>query len=205
MGYQLEGRLLEVCDCKVLCPCWIGEDADNGTCDALVAWHIDRGTIEGLDVSGRTFALLPHIPGNIMQGNWKVAVYVDDGATPEQQEAMLKVWTGKLGGPVADLAQLVGEVVAVERAPITFTVEEGKGRVTIGDGPAPVVDAELGSYMGATGKPTTLVDSVFSTIPGAPAYVSKAEYFRRNTSRHGLRDVDLTGHNAVQGLFAFTA
>jgi hypothetical protein len=205
MGYQLEGRLLEVCNCKVLCPCWIGEDADNGTCDALVAWHIDRGTIEGLDVSGRTFALLPHIPGNIMQGNWKVAVYVDDGATPEQQEAMLRVWTGQLGGPVADLAQLVGEVVAVERAPITFTVEEGKGRVTIGDGPAPVVDAELGSYMGATGKPTTLVDSVFSTIPGAPAYVSKAEYFRRNTSRHGLRDVDLTGHNAVQGLFAFTA
>ncbi|HET8630433.1 MAG TPA: DUF1326 domain-containing protein, partial [Thermomicrobiales bacterium] len=178
MGYQLEGRLLEVCDCKVLCPCWIGEDADNGTCDALVAWHIDRGTIDGVDVSGHTLALLPHIPGNIMQGNWKVAVYVDDGATPEQQEAMLKVWTGKLGGPVADLVQLVGEVVAVERAPITFTVEEGKGRVTIGDGPAPVVDAEMGSYIGATGKPTTLVDSVFSTIPGAPAYVSKAEYFR---------------------------
>lgn len=205
MGYQLEGRLLEVCDCKVLCPCWIGEDADNGTCDALVAWHIDRGTIEGVDVSGHTLALLPHIPGNILQGNWRVAVYVDDGATPEQQEAMLKVWTGKLGGPVADLVQLVGEVVAVERAPITFTVEEGKGRVTIGDGPAPVVDAEMGSYIGATGKPTTLVDSVFSTIPGAPAYVSKAEYFRRNTSRHGLRDVDLTGHNAVQGYFAFTA
>lgn len=205
MGYQLEGRLLEVCDCKVLCPCRIGEDADNGTCDALVAWHIDRGTIDGVDVSGHTLALLPHIPGNIMQGNWKVAVYVDDGATPEQQEAMLKVWTGKLGGPVADLVQLVGEVVAVERAPITFTVEEGKGRVTIGDGPAPVVDAEMGSYIGATGKPTTLVDSVFSTIPGAPAYVSKAEYFRRNTSRHGLRDVDLTGHNAVQGYFAFTA
>ena len=25
MGYHLEGKLLEVCDCKVLCPCWIGE------------------------------------------------------------------------------------------------------------------------------------------------------------------------------------
>ena len=24
MGYQLEGRLLEVCNCRVLCPCWIG-------------------------------------------------------------------------------------------------------------------------------------------------------------------------------------
>jgi hypothetical protein len=26
MPYHLEGRLLEVCDCRVLCPCWIGED-----------------------------------------------------------------------------------------------------------------------------------------------------------------------------------
>lgn len=205
MGYQLEGRLLEVCDCKVLCPCWIGEDADNGTCDAVVAWRVDKGTIDGLDVSGHTLAVLPHIPGNIMQGNWKVAVYVDDGTTPEQQEAMLKVWTGKLGGPVADLAQLIGEVVAVERAPVTFTVVEGQGRITIGAGAAPVVDAEMGSYTGATGKPTTLVDTVFSTIPGAPAYVSKAEYYRRNTAHLGLRDVNLAGHNAVQGYFAFTA
>ena len=29
-GYQLEGTLLEVCSCDVLCPCWIGEDPDGG-------------------------------------------------------------------------------------------------------------------------------------------------------------------------------
>lgn len=205
MGYQLEGRLLEVCNCQVLCPCWIGEDADNGTCDAVVAWHIDRGTIDGVDVSGHTLALLPHIPGNILQGNWKVAVYVDDGTTPEQQEAMLKVWTGQLGGPVADLAQLVGQVVAVERAPITFAVDEGQGTLRIGAGMTPVVEAELAGYQGTTGKPTTLVDTVFSTIPGAPAYVAKAARYRRNTSHHGLADINLVGHNAVQGLFSFSA
>ncbi|MFI5019627.1 MAG: DUF1326 domain-containing protein, partial [Dongiales bacterium] len=32
MGYRLEGDLLEVCDCNILCPCWVGEDPDNGTC-----------------------------------------------------------------------------------------------------------------------------------------------------------------------------
>src|SRR5208283_1835748 len=58
MAYQLEGKLLEVCDCNVLCPCWIGEDADNGTCDAVVAYHIDKGTVDGTDVSGLTLALL---------------------------------------------------------------------------------------------------------------------------------------------------
>src|SRR6516162_8345059 len=129
MGYQVEGRLLEVCDCNVLCPCWIGEDADNGTCDAIAAWHIDRGEINGIDVSGRTIAALPHIPGNILAGNWKALVVIDDGASQEQQDAILKVWTGALGGPIADLAKLVGEVVGVERAPVTFLVEGGKGTI----------------------------------------------------------------------------
>jgi len=205
MAYQLEGRLLEVCDCNVLCPCWIGEDPDNGTCDAILSWHMDNGTIDGVDVSGLSLALLPHIPGNILQGNWKVAVFVDDAATDEQQEALLNVFTGKLGGPVADFAALVGEVVSVERAPITFTVEGGQGSVRIGSGPTPVAEADMASYMGATNKPTTLQETVFSTIPGAPAYVSKATKYRRNTSDYGLPNVDLENHNAVQGHFRFEA
>src|ERR1051325_6076469 len=51
MAYRLEGRLLEVCDCRVLCPCWIGEDPDNGTCDSAMAYHFDAGQIEGVDVT----------------------------------------------------------------------------------------------------------------------------------------------------------
>src|SRR4028119_1822484 len=49
MAYQLEGRILEVCDCNVLCQCWIGENPDNGTCDAVVAYHIDSGTVDEVD------------------------------------------------------------------------------------------------------------------------------------------------------------
>jgi hypothetical protein len=205
MAYQLEGRLLEVCDCEVLCPCWIGEDPDGGTCDAVVAYRIDKGTIDGVDVSGRTFVILDYVPGNVLEGNWRAVFYVDDGATPKQQEALLNVFTGKLGGPVADLAQLIGEVVAVERASITFEVEEGKGSLRIGSGMTPVVEADMASYVGATEKPTTLQETVFSTIPGSPAYVSKAARYRRNSSRYGLRDIDLENHNAIQGHFSFQA
>ncbi len=205
MAYQLEGRILEVCNCEVLCPCWIGEDPDNGTCEAVVAWHIDQGTIDGVDVSQRTVASLTYIPGNILKGNWKVVLYVDDEATPEQQDALVNVFSGKLGGPLADVAQLIGEVVAVERAPITFTVAEGKGTLRIGAGRTPIVEADMASYMGATGQPTTLVDTVFSTIPGSPAYVSKAATYRRHAAQYGLHDIDLANHNAIQGYFSFTA
>src|SRR5829696_106895 len=60
MKYHVEGRLLEVCTCGILCPCWVGEDPDGGTCDSSLAWQIDTGTIEGVDVSGRTLALSVH-------------------------------------------------------------------------------------------------------------------------------------------------
>src|SRR5918992_6022523 len=123
MAYKLEGSLLEVCNCEVLCPCWIGVDPDNGTCDSALAHHFDKGEIDGVDVSGLTLGFIVHIPGNVLKGNWRAAVYVDEKATEDQEEALLNVFTGKLGGPVADLAQLVGEVVPVERASITYQVE----------------------------------------------------------------------------------
>jgi hypothetical protein len=201
MAYNLEGDLLEVCDCKVLCPCWIGEDSDNGTCDAIVAYKIHKGTIDGINVSGLALSLICAIPGNILQGNWKVAVFVDERASKEQEQALLNVWTGKLGGPVADLAKLVGEVVAVKRAPITFEVKEGKGTLKIGS----TAEAVMAPYKGPGDRVTTLNDSVFSTIPGSPAYVSKASTYRRSTKSLGLNDVNLQDHNAIQGTFRFAA
>src|SRR5260370_13798517 len=129
MAYNLKGRLLEVCNCRVLCPCWIGEDPDQGTCDSIVAWHFDKGKIEGVDVGGTTIALLAHIPGNVLKGNWRAAVYISDEASAEQEAALLKVYTGKLGGPGADLAKLIGEGVSLKRARVNFHVAWGKGPI----------------------------------------------------------------------------
>jgi hypothetical protein len=198
MTYKLEGSILEVCDCKVLCPCWIGEAPDNGTCQSAVAYHVDRGTIDGVDVSGRTLATNVFIPGTPLAGNWRAQIYIDDRSTSAQEAALLSVFSGKQGGPVADLAALIGEVVKVERAPITFEVKEGKATLRIGD----TTEAVMEPYRGPSGKPTTLVDSIFSTIPGSPAYVAKASTFRLKNHAVGV-DVDLRDHNAIQGQFAF--
>jgi hypothetical protein len=200
MSYHLEGRLLEVCNCRVLCPCWIGEDPDFGTCQSIVAWHFDQGAIDGVDVKGNTIATVCHIPGNIMQGNWTVAVYINDDATKEQEEALLKVYTGQAGGPIAELAKLIGTVVSVERAPITFDVAGGKGTLRIGED----YYAELEPYVGPTGEKTTLSDTVFSTVPGAPVFVGKAPTYRSKNAKIGI-DVNLKDHNALQSTFRFEA
>jgi hypothetical protein len=202
MAYEIEGKLLEVCTCNVLCPCWVGEDPDYKTCDTTIAWGIEKGSIEGVEVSGLTMAVSAHIPKNILiPKSWKAVVFVDDKATAEQEGVLLQLFTGQLGGAVADLAGLIGEVVAVERVPITFTVAGGKGRISIGA----IVEADMAPFVGATGKPTTLAETVFSTIPGSPVYASKASQYTRDGSSHGIPSVDLQGHNALQGHFRFAA
>jgi len=200
MAYHLEGRLLEVCNCRVLCPCWIGEDPDYGTCDTIVAWHFDKGTINGVDVSGHTIAMIAHVPGNILQGNWTAAVYLDDKVSPQQEQAILGVYTGQLGGPVGELAKLVGKVVGVEKVPIGFDVQGGKGTLKIGDAGY----AELEPYKSASGATTTLTDTVFSTVPGAPVFVGKAPRYRSKQAQVGI-DLDMSGHNALQSTFVFDA
>jgi len=198
MTYHLEGRLLEVCNCRVLCPCWIGEDPDGGTCDTIVAYHFDKGSIEGTDVTGCTIAVVAHVPGNILKGNWTVAVHVNDSASQAQFDAIIKVYTGQAGGPVADIAKLIGKVVSVERVPISFDVRGGKGTIKVGN----AAYAELEPYVSASGATTTLSDTVFSTVPGAPVFVGKSPRYWSKNPALGI-DLDIKDHNALQSTFVF--
>jgi hypothetical protein len=176
----------------------VGEDPDGGTCDSAIAYHVDKGSIDGIDVKGLTLVLAVHIPGNVLKGNWRALVFVDEKASQEQEAALLNVFSGKAGGPVADLAQLVGEIVDVRRAPITFDVVKGKGTLVVGD----TVRAELEPFLGPTGQPTTLQESIFSTVPGSPAYVGKAlSYRQKSPELH--QDINLQGHNAILSDFKF--
>jgi hypothetical protein len=196
-GYQLKGSLLEVCSCDVLCPCWIGEDPDQGTCDSVVAYHFDSGTINDVDVGGLTIVTVVNIPGNILEGNMRQLVYLDDQASEEQAEAIFDAFTGKLGGPLADLAELVGERVAVERAAISHTIVEGAGKLTVGANGDSKIHAEMHPYTGPDGSTTTLNNSIFSTVPGSPAYVGVADSQKIDIPEHGY-EWSYEKKNAIQ-------
>jgi hypothetical protein len=182
VGYDLEGSLLEVCTCDVLCPCWIGEDPDNGDCESVVAYHFDRGTIRGVDVAGLTVASAVYIPGNVLAGGWKQVLFIDDQATDEQHDAIVAMMIGELGGPMADLAGLVGERLAIERAPIMHTITDGAGSLRVGD----QISADMHPYRGPDGSTTTLQNSIFSTVPGSPAYVGVADHQKIDLPKYDM-------------------
>jgi hypothetical protein len=193
-GYELQGTLLEACSCEILCPCWVGEDADYGSCDGVVAYHFDEGRIGGVDVSGLSFVTIHNIPGNILEGGWRAAWFISEEATDRQFEAIRRVFSGELGGPLADMAGLFGEVMGVERAPIVHEIAGGKGTLGIGE----AVSAEMEPYRAPDGvTSTTLRDSLFSTVPGSPAYVGKAAHNRVDLPRYRL-SWSFEGRNAIQ-------
>lgn len=192
--YALEGTLVEACNCQVLCPCWIGEDPDEDGCWAIEAYHVDRGSIAGVDVSGLTYVQVELIPGNVLvEGSWRQLRVLDASGSDAQRDVMLRAFRGEYGGPLADLAGLVGEEVGVEVATISHEVVEGKGVLRVDD----AVHVEMEPFRGNDGTITTLRDSIFSSVPGTPAWVSKAGRNRVDFASYGFV-WNHEGRNAIQ-------
>jgi hypothetical protein len=199
--YVLQGTLLEACSCRTLCRCWIGEDPDGGACDAFLAYNINKGEINGIDVSGLTYVVAVKIPGNVLvPQSWSRVTFVDGRATPQQKQALLDAYQGRLGGPLGDLNGLVKEDLGVYDVPIEHKLVGGEGTISVGD----KIHATMAPYKSAYGTVTTLRDSIFSTIDGAPAYVSKASEHVVNIPEHGMVWT-FKDRNAIQGDFRFEA
>lgn len=193
-SYEIDGSLLEACQCGVLGPCWLGEDPDEGDCRVVLAFHFRTGHIGGLDVSGLTVVQLVYIPGNMFApGTWRVVRLIDERASGAQRAALLQLFRGELGGPLADLASLVDQEVAVESAPINHSVVRGQGRLAVPE----IVEAVVEPFRGRDGTVTTLRDSRFTPAPGSPAWVAQAVRHRVTIPRYGMV-WDFAGRNAIQ-------
>ncbi|WP_433502019.1 DUF1326 domain-containing protein [Pseudonocardia halophobica] len=120
MAWNLRGRFVETCSCELMCPCNLTLDhgATYDFCRATLAFDIVDGEVDGTDVRGRRVVAVIDTPKVMTDGNWRLGMFVDDEATDEQFDKLVKVFGGQLGGPMAALAPLVGEVVGIERAAI---------------------------------------------------------------------------------------
>jgi hypothetical protein len=198
MGYELQGQMQEICTCATYCPCWAGEDPDGGSCRFAWIFHFDSGQINDVDVAGMNMGFLGHLPGNVFKGNVRLKVLVDDRSSEAQQGAMIAAFTGQAGGPLADLASLVGEVVGVERVPIEFDGAKGSGRFRAGEQFAGEVEA----YRSPGGAPTAITDTALSPVLGSPVYPGKVTQSKVVDDEHGLA---FTANTASQTEFHYVA
>ena len=135
MSWHLDGSYFETCSCELMCPCNLSFDhgATYDYCRVTLVFSIKEGQIDGTDIGGLTVAAIADTPKIMTEGNWRLGVFVDDKASDEQADKLVQVFTGQLGGPMAGLAPLVGEMLGVERARIEVQNDGVRHSVKIGD------------------------------------------------------------------------
>ena len=84
-------------------------------------------------MTGLAVVAIIDTPKVMTDGNWRLGMFIDERASDEQADKLGKVFGGELGGPMAGLAPLVGEVVGVERAPIEIRDDGLRHAVRVGD------------------------------------------------------------------------
>jgi hypothetical protein len=141
VAWHLKGSYTETCSCDLICPCNASFDhgATYDYCRVVLVFNIKEGDVEGTDISGCKLAAIADTPKVMTEGNWRLGVFVDDKASDEQADKLVKVFTGQLGGPMAGLAPLVGELLGVERVPFDVQDDGVRHSVKIGD----VIDFEI--------------------------------------------------------------
>jgi hypothetical protein len=118
---------------------------------------------------------------------------MDQRASAEQASWILAAYSGALGGPLADLALLVGETLGVERAKISYAIAHGAGAVKAGR----LVSVSVEPFRGADGAVTTLHDSLMAAMPRAPAYIASARHHDVALAKYGF-EWAFQGRSAIQ-------
>jgi hypothetical protein len=141
MAWSLKGSYVETCSCELMCPCNLSFDhgATYDFCRVTLAFAIREGEVDGTDIGGLNVALIADTPKVMTEGNWRLGVFVDERASEEQGEKLAQVFSGQVGGPMAGLAPLVGEMLGVERARIDVEDDGLRHSVRVGD----VIDFEI--------------------------------------------------------------
>jgi hypothetical protein len=162
-------------------------------CRVTLVFNITEGEIEGTDVAGLKVAVIADTPKVMTEGNWKLGMFVDENASDEQMEKLAGVLSGEMGGPMAGLAPLVGEVLGVERAPIEVVEDGLTHSVKIGD----AIDFEIEDIVPfgiETGQPVRLV-GVFHPVSSE---FNAAEAKRSKISAFGIEYEGKTGLSTAE-------
>src|SRR5215212_1564856 len=73
MGWNVRVRSIELCSCKMLCPCWLGPEGepDQGWCGGSFVFDIEEGAADGVELSGTKVVLFAEWPANFFLGDGK--------------------------------------------------------------------------------------------------------------------------------------
>lgn len=200
MGWRVEGTYFENCNCDMVCPCstsGLTAPADQDRCNVALAFHVDSGLVDDVDVSGLTVVVVADTPALMSEGGWRIGMFMDAAASAEQAEALSKVFSGQSGGPMSGLGPLIGETLGSSTASIEYADDGMRHTVRVGDA-INMVAEDFVSPLDQTGKGVRVSGVGFpaDTLAAGTAVSASVDAF-------GLR-WDNTGKNTFSAPFAWS-
>lgn len=154
MAWQMTGTYYAPCSCKVGCPCELGElEGDQGWCSGALAFAIDKGKVDGDDISGSRLVLIGDWPSGFLAGNGTARLYFDPAIPQKKRAALEKVFQGKMGGVWEPVGTLMSKWLPSKEAAIEVKKEGDVTRVSVA-GHGELIAAPL---KGPTGEFTRLM------------------------------------------------
>ncbi len=135
--WTIKGREFIHCNCAYGCPCQFNALPTEGNCRAIGVVDIDEGHHGDTRLDGLRCGMIVSWPGAIHEGRGAVVPIIDERASDEQREALLRIMSGQDTEPGATFFQVFATTFETFHepvfAPIDFEidVERRSARVNI--------------------------------------------------------------------------
>jgi hypothetical protein len=98
--WKIKGGWFDVCRCDVPCPCSWAQPPDDGYCEGVLVWHIEKGHYGDVALDGLNVAMVGTFKGNVWDKatDFYDAIFMDERADAAQREALQIVFGGQAGG-----------------------------------------------------------------------------------------------------------
>jgi hypothetical protein len=154
--WMIRGPQISSCNCAYGCPCQFNALPTEGNCRAAVGMHIEKGHHGKVKLDGLNFAATAAWPGAIHMGHGEIQPIVDERATPEQREALLKIMSGQDTEPGATFLQVYVSMCEKIHPPMFKKIE---------------FEADMNSCVGRFNVPgvvETKTDAIHNPVTGKP-------------------------------------
>ena len=140
LNWGIKGHFLLNCNCDVFCNCPMSlgkaiPNSANGKCFSWWGIIIENGHAEGengkIDISGINVAILLEVPGPLSMGGWTAGLYIDEKASDEAADALLKIFSGQSGVQTVFFSVMISKFLGVKRCPIDYNETENCWTYTI--------------------------------------------------------------------------
>jgi len=131
-AYRVRAMSVEACNCQHGCNCQFGGVPNEGKCEFIIGYEVEDGRFGSVDLRGVRAVVAAKYPGAIHEGHGRVALFIDEKASPDQVTAFATILSGQAGGmPWEALAGTIEHLDGPIRKPIDIRISGQRAHVHV--------------------------------------------------------------------------